>query len=106
MSIDPRTYKGTRRLGEGGGGGEGWRGVVDATPIRFFRVFFERIKCFSTSHFQQMFVHPSPYFETSLVWSVAMVTRYDDISSRLSSHFWVKIHLFSTSFNNKGKSCG
>ena len=23
-----------------------------------------------------------------------MVTRYDDISSRLSSHFWVEIHLF------------
>ena len=39
-------------------------------------------------------------------WSVSMVTRYDVISSRWSSHFWVKIHVFSTSFNNKSKSCG
>ena len=38
--------------------------------------------------------------------SVAMVTRYDVISSRWSSHFWVKIHVFSTFFNNKSKSCG
>ena len=29
-------------------------------------------------------------------WSVSMVTRYDVISSRLSSHFWVKVHVFST----------
>ena len=35
-----------------------------------------------------------------------MVTRYDVISSRCSSHFWVKIHVFSTSFNNKSKACG
>ena len=39
-------------------------------------------------------------------WSVNMVTRYDVISSRCSSHFWVKIHVFSTSFNNKSKACG
>ena len=35
-----------------------------------------------------------------------MVTRSDVISSRWSSHFWFKIHVFSTSFNNKSKSCG
>ena len=28
-----------------------------------------------------------------------MVTRYNVISSRWSSQFWVKIHAFSTSFN-------
>ena len=27
--------------------------------------------------------------------------RYDVISSRWSSHFWMKMHVFSTSFNNK-----
>ena len=35
-----------------------------------------------------------------------MVTRYDIISRRWSSHFWVKVHVFSTFFNNKSKSCG
>ena len=29
-----------------------------------------------------------------------MVTRYDVISSRRSSNFWVKMHVFSTFFNN------
>ena len=29
------------------------------------------------------------------------VTRYDVISTRWSSYFWVKIHVFSTPFNNK-----
>ena len=33
-------------------------------------------------------------------WSVTMVTRYDVISSRRSSNFWVKMHFFSTFFNN------
>ena len=32
-----------------------------------------------------------------------MVTRYDVIRSRWSSHFCVKTHVFSTSFNNKSK---
>ena len=45
--------------------------------------------------------------KNNLTWSsVAMVMRYDVTSSRWSSHFWVKIHVFSTSFNNKSKSCG
>ena len=35
-----------------------------------------------------------------------MVMTYDVTSSRWSSHFWVKIHVFSTSFNNKSKSYG
>ena len=35
-----------------------------------------------------------------------MVTRYDVISSRWSSHFWVKVHVFSTSFRNKSTACG
>ena len=39
-------------------------------------------------------------------WSVSMVTRYDAISSRCSSQFWVKIYFSSTSFNNKSKFRG
>ena len=35
-----------------------------------------------------------------------MVTRYDVISSRWSSLFWMKMHVFPTSFNNKSKACG
>ena len=37
---------------------------------------------------------------TLLMVRVAMVTRYDVISSRWSSQFWVNIHVFPTSFNN------
>ena len=32
-----------------------------------------------------------------------MVTRYDAISSRWSSHFWVKMHVFSAFFRIKSK---
>ena len=39
------------------------------------------------------------HFETSLV----MVSHYDYDSSRWSSPFWVKMHVFSTFFNNKSK---
>ena len=35
-----------------------------------------------------------------------MVTRYDVISSMWSSHFWVKMNVFSTFFNNKSTTCG
>ena len=35
-----------------------------------------------------------------------MVMRYDVITSRWSSHFWVKMRVFSNSFNNKSKACG
>ena len=34
-----------------------------------------------------------------------MVTTYYVISRRLSSHFWVKMHVLSTFFNNKRKTC-
>ena len=34
-----------------------------------------------------------------------MVTRYDVIRSRWPSHFGVKMHVFSTTFNNKSKAC-
>ena len=33
-------------------------------------------------------------------WSVIMVSRYDVKSSTWSSHFWVKMHVFPTSFRN------
>ena len=36
-------------------------------------------------------------------WSVTMVSRYDAKNSTLSSHFWVKMHVFPTSFRNKVK---
>ena len=38
--------------------------------------------------------------------SVSMVTRNDAKSRRWLSDFWVKMPVFSTSFNNKSKSCG
>ena len=38
--------------------------------------------------------------------SVAMLTRYDVTRSGWSSHFLVKVHVFSTSFHNKSKSEG
>ena len=83
--------------------GRGWM----PAPVTFFWIFFSwKIKhqhqtfsvavCSSLAHFLRQVQW----------WSVAMVTRYDVISSRRSSHFWVKIHVFSTSFNNKSKSCG
>ena len=34
-------------------------------------------------------------------WSVIMVSRYDVKSSTWSSHFWVKMHVFPTSFRNE-----
>ena len=37
---------------------------------------------------------PRAHFETDYCWSVAMVTGYDVISSRWSSHFWLKIYVF------------
>ena len=39
-----------------------------------------------------------------LWWSVTMVTRYDVVSTRWSSHISVQMHAFSTSFNNKSKN--
>ena len=40
------------------------------------------------------------------LWSVTMVTTYDVISSRWSSHFWVKMHVFSTLFRILDKNQG
>ena len=40
-----------------------------------------------------------------LRWSVTMVTTYDVLSSRWSNHFWVKMHVLFTFFNNKRKTC-
>ena len=38
--------------------------------------------------------------------SVSMATRYDFIGGRWSSRIWVRVHVFSTFFNYKSKSCG
>ena len=37
-------------------------------------------------------------------WSVTMVTTYDVLSSRWSSHFWVKMPVLTALFNNKSKT--
>ena len=73
-----------------GGGG------VDGTlpPIRMS--FFLENKTSAPEAFNSCSFIPRADFETSLVMVVAMVTRYDVISSRSSSQFLVKIHVFST----------
>ena len=53
---------------------------------------------------------PRAHFETSLkmvsymIYDVSYMI-YDVISSRLSRHFWVKMHVLSTFFNSKSKTC-
>ena len=83
--LNARTYR--------GGGG------VDP-PIRFSWVFSLGIKhqhltfsvavCSSLAHILRQVQW----------WSVAVVMRYDITSSRWTSHFWVKVLVFSTSLNN------
>ena len=81
------------RTHKGGGGRGGCH-----TLLRFF--FDNNTSApdvFSSSSFI-----PRTHFETSLV-TISFYgygARYDVISSRWSSHFWVKMHVFSTSFNN------
>ena len=55
---------------------------------------FSSFSCIPRTRLETFWVH---------LWSVAMVTRDDAISSRWSSLFWVKIQFFLTSFNNKSK---
>ena len=75
-------------------------------PVRFFWVLSQRIK-----HQHLMFSLPVSSSLACILrqvqcWSVSMIARYDIISRRWSSHFWVKAHVFSTFFNNKSKPCG
>ena len=88
----------------GGGGGGG----CDLAPV--YKIFLSFSLDDKTSEpvdvYSSYSLIPLAYFETSLVMVIAMVTRCDVISSRWSSQFWVKIHVFSTSYNNKSKFCG
>ena len=83
---------------------------MDATSLPLYKVFLSFFVDYKTSEpvdvFSSYSFIPRAYFETSLVMVIAMVTRYDVISGRWSSQFWVKIHVFSTSYNNKSKFCG
>ena len=100
-NINPQMYKGE----------EGWV-CHRHRPLRFFWVFSQRPK-----HQHLMFsvavrssIHHSFARILSRVqwWSVSMVTGYNVISRRWSSHFWVKVHVFSSFFffSNKSKSSG
>ena len=90
-NINPQMYKGE----------EGWV-CHRHRPLRFFWVFSHRPK-----HQHLMFpvavrssIHHSFARILSRVqwWSVSMVTGYNVISRRWSSHFWVKVHVFSSFF--------
>ena len=82
----------------------GTRGVWMPSPPpshKVFLSFFLEDKTSVPEVFSSCSFIPPAHFV-----SVAMVTRYDVTSSSWSSQFWVKIHVFSTSFKNNSKSCG
>ena len=90
-------YPGTCKRGRGGGG-EG---------LKFFPSWWN-----ISNWCQLMFPEALPFNRLSfarilrqVLWcSVTMVTRYDVVSTRWSSHISVQMHVFSTSFNNKSKN--
>ena len=53
---------------------------------------------------ERLFHGMVPLLQFKNLW--LMVTRHNVISSRWSSHFCVKMHVFSTFVNNKSKACG
>ena len=69
-----------------------------ATSLRFFWFFFVDDKTSEPEVFCSWSLIPRAHFETSLVMVSYCGKRCDVISSRLSGHFWVKMHVFSTSF--------
>ena len=69
-----------------------------STSLRFFWSFFVDDKTSEPEVFCSWSLIPRAHFETSLVMVSYCGKRCDVISSRLSSHFWVKMHVFSTSF--------
>ena len=92
--INPRTC-------EGKGGG------VVATPLwGFFFSFFFRRKTSAPDVFDSCSFIPHAHVETSSV----MVSYYGYETWRHKQQvvkpFWEKIHVFSSSFNNKNKGCG
>ena len=74
-------------------------------PIRFFfnfpKTIFHQHLPFSVT------VGISLRHILTLVWweSVATVTRYDVLSSRWSSHFWVKLFVFRLFLGEKSRNC-
>ena len=68
----------------------------------FLSFFFQEDETSAPDVFSSCSFIPRPNF----VKSVTMVTRDDVISTRWSSYFWVKMHVFSISFSNKSKACG
>ena len=87
-SFNPRTY--------GGGEGAGFH------PTKVFLSFFLEDKTSAPDVSSSCLFILWAHFETSLVMVSCYGYEIDVISSRWSSHFCVKIHVFSTSFNNKG----
>ena len=64
----------------------------DATPIRFFWIFFLEDKTSAPDVFSRCSFIPRAHFEISWV----MVSCYGYEMWRHKSHFWVKVHVFST----------
>ena len=64
----------------------------DATPIRFFWIFFLEDKTSAPDVFSRCSFIPRAHFEISWV----MVSCYGYEIWRHKSHFWVKVHVFST----------
>ena len=69
-------------------------------PPNVFLKFFLDDKTSAAFVFRSCLFIPREHFETSL----EMVSYSDVLSSRWSSHFWVKMHVLSTFFNNKWKT--
>ena len=84
---------------------EGGRGV-EAIPVRFFWDFSKRIKHQHLTFSVTVRLCLARILRQVQWWSVSMVTKYDVMSSRWSSHFEWKCVFFSTFFNNESKSCG
>ena len=75
------------------------------TPLRFSWVFSLDDKTSAANIFSSCSLSLARILRQVQWWSVSMVSRYDVISSKCSSHFWVKICFISTSINNRSKSC-
>ena len=81
--------------------------MVAIPPLSFFFHFFLEDKTSAPEVFSSCLFIPRAHLETRLVMiSYYMVTRCVVISCRWSSHFQMKMHVFSTSFTNKSKDCG
>ena len=84
LQVNPRMYNGF------GGGGEQWMPL--SSPIRFFSVVILEDKTSAPDVFSRCSFIPRAHFEISWV----MVSCYGYEIWRHKSHFWVKVHVFST----------